>query len=44
VLPVSEQHVVVWTTVACVITSIVVPGLSATPLTAKMLGGSSGDP
>ena len=28
-----EQHVVVWTTIACVIASIVVHGLSATPLT-----------
>ena len=34
----SEQHIVVWTTIACVVTSIVVHGLSATPLTKRWLG------
>jgi NhaP-type Na+/H+ or K+/H+ antiporter len=43
-LPAAEQHVVVWTTVACVITSIVVHGLSATPLTAKLLDPTSAAP
>jgi NhaP-type Na+/H+ or K+/H+ antiporter len=38
VLNPSEQHVVVWTTIACVVTSIVVHGLSATPLTKRWLG------
>jgi len=36
-LPAAEQHIVVWTTIACVITSIVVHGLSATPLTNRLL-------
>ncbi len=36
-LPVAEQHIVVWTTIACVITSIVIHGLSATPLTNKLI-------
>lgn len=34
----TEQHIVVWTTIACVISSIVVHGLSATPLTKRLLG------
>ena len=34
----GEQHVVVWTTIACVVSSIVVHGLSATPLTNRWLG------
>ena len=38
----SEQHVVVWTTIACVMTSIVVHGLSATPLTKRWLGAAGG--
>ena len=38
VLNSSEQHVLVWTTIACVVTSIVVHGLSATPLTKRWLG------
>ena len=37
-LSAGEQHVVVWTTIACVVTSIVVHGLSATPLTNRWLG------
>jgi NhaP-type Na+/H+ or K+/H+ antiporter len=44
VLPAGEQHVVVWTTIACVITSIVVHGLSATPLTDKLLGPGATEP
>ena len=43
-LPASEQHVVVWTTIACVITSIVVHGLSATPLTDKLLSPNASEP
>jgi len=38
VLTPNEQHIVVWTTIACVITSIVVHGLSATPLSKRWLG------
>jgi sodium/hydrogen antiporter len=38
VLNSSEQHVLVWTTIACVVTSIVVHGLSATPITKRWLG------
>lgn len=34
----SEQHILVWTTIVCVVTSIVVHGLSATPLTKRWLG------
>jgi NhaP-type Na+/H+ or K+/H+ antiporter len=37
-LPSGEQHVVVWTTIACVVTSVVVHGVSATPLTKTLLG------
>ncbi len=37
-LPAAEQHVVVWTTIACVVSSIVVHGLTATPLTRRLLG------
>jgi NhaP-type Na+/H+ or K+/H+ antiporter len=37
-LPAGEQRVVVWTTIACVVTSIVVHGVSATPLTKTLLG------
>lgn len=36
-LTATEQHVVVWTTIACVLTSIIVHGLSATPMTKKLL-------
>jgi NhaP-type Na+/H+ or K+/H+ antiporter len=43
-LPAAQQHVVVWTTLACVVTSIVVHGLSATPLTSKLLGPSKPTP
>jgi len=43
-LPAAEQHVVVWTTLACVVTSIVVHGLSATPLTRRLLGPSEASP
>jgi NhaP-type Na+/H+ or K+/H+ antiporter len=32
-----EQHVVIWTTIVCVVVSIVVHGLSATPLTRAWL-------
>ncbi|HEX8742454.1 MAG TPA: cation:proton antiporter [Thermoleophilaceae bacterium] len=38
VLPPDEQHVVVWTTIACVVCSIVVHGLSAASLTRRWLG------
>jgi len=34
----SEQHIIVWTTIVCVVTSIVVHGVSATPLTKRWLG------
>ena len=37
-LEAGEQHIVVWTTIACVVTSIVVHGLSARPLTRRWLG------
>ncbi len=37
VLDSSEQHVVVWTTIVCVVTSILVHGLSARPLTRRWL-------
>lgn len=43
-LPASEQHIVVWTTIACVITSIVVHGLSVTPLTDKLLFRDATEP
>jgi len=43
-LPATAQHVVVWTTIACVITSIVVHGLSATPLTDKLLSRDATEP
>jgi NhaP-type Na+/H+ or K+/H+ antiporter len=33
----QEQHVLVWTTIACVVASIVVHGVSATPLTNRWL-------
>ena len=36
VLPAAEAEVVVWTALACVIVSIVVHGLSATPLSRRM--------
>jgi NhaP-type Na+/H+ or K+/H+ antiporter len=36
-LPAAEEHVV-WTTIVCVVTSIVVHGVSATPLTKILLG------
>jgi NhaP-type Na+/H+ or K+/H+ antiporter len=36
-LTATEQHVVVWTTLACVLTSVIVHGLSATPLTKMLL-------
>lgn len=38
VLSPGEQQVVVWTTIACVVASIVIHGLSATPLTRRWLG------
>ncbi|HYM57224.1 MAG TPA: cation:proton antiporter [Solirubrobacteraceae bacterium] len=34
----SEQHIVVWTSIVCVVTSIVAHGLSARPLTRRWLG------
>jgi NhaP-type Na+/H+ or K+/H+ antiporter len=37
VLSPGEQHVVVWTAIACVITSVVAHGLAATPLTRRLL-------
>ena len=37
VLPAHEQHIVVWTTIVCVVCSIVAHGLSATPLTDRWL-------
>ncbi|MDQ6805372.1 MAG: cation:proton antiporter [Actinomycetota bacterium] len=36
-LPPAQQRIVVWTTVACVISSIIVHGVSATPLTHELL-------
>ena len=44
VLSPAEQHVVVWTTIVCVISSIIVHGLSATPLTNKLLAPSGTKP
>lgn len=43
VLPAYEQHVVVWTTIAGVITSILVHGLGATPLTDALLSPGSNE-
>jgi NhaP-type Na+/H+ or K+/H+ antiporter len=37
VLSASEQHLLVWTTIACVVASVVVHGLSASPLTRRWL-------
>jgi NhaP-type Na+/H+ or K+/H+ antiporter len=37
VLEPHEQHVVVWTTIVCVVASVVVQGLSAEPLTRRWL-------
>ncbi|MGI8558896.1 MAG: cation:proton antiporter [Solirubrobacteraceae bacterium] len=37
VLDAREQHILVWTTIACVVTSIVVHGIAATPLTRRWL-------
>lgn len=37
VLSAGEQHVLVWTTIACVVSSIVAHGLSAAPLTRRWL-------
>jgi len=39
VLRPAEQHIVVWTTIVVVIVSIVTHGVSATPLTRKLLAG-----
>ncbi|MBA3262407.1 MAG: cation:proton antiporter [Thermoleophilaceae bacterium] len=39
VLNAVEQHIVVWTTIVCVVASIVIHGLSATPLTRRWLDG-----
>jgi NhaP-type Na+/H+ or K+/H+ antiporter len=36
-LPAGQERVVVWTTIACVIFSIIVHGVGATPLTRKLL-------
>jgi NhaP-type Na+/H+ or K+/H+ antiporter len=36
-LPADLERIVVWTTIACVITSIILHGLTATPLTHKLL-------
>lgn len=38
----AEQHTVVWTTLVVVVVSIVVHGLSATPLTRRLLGRPAG--
>jgi hypothetical protein len=38
VLSSGEQKIVVWTAIVCVITSVVARGLSATPLTRRLLG------
>ena len=43
-MPASEQHVVMGTTMAGVITLIVVHGLSATPLTQKLLSPAASEP
>ena len=37
VLSPGEQHVVVWTAIACVVTSVVAHGLGATPLTKRLI-------
>ncbi|MDQ6819982.1 MAG: cation:proton antiporter [Actinomycetota bacterium] len=42
-LPAGEQRIVVWTTIACVISSILVHGLSSTPLTKLLLYPHSGE-
>jgi NhaP-type Na+/H+ or K+/H+ antiporter len=42
--PASEQHVVMRTTMACVITLIVIHGLSATPVTRKLLSPAASEP
>jgi NhaP-type Na+/H+ or K+/H+ antiporter len=34
----AEQRVIVWTTIICVVSSIVIHGLSAEPLTRRWLG------
>jgi NhaP-type Na+/H+ or K+/H+ antiporter len=39
-LAAREESLVVWTVVACVISSIVVHGISATPMTARLLAGT----
>ncbi len=39
VLDADEQHIVVWTTIVCVVASIVIHGLSATQLTRRWLDG-----
>ena len=39
VLSAGEERVVVWTTLVCVVVSIVVHGLSAAPLTRRWLHG-----
>jgi NhaP-type Na+/H+ or K+/H+ antiporter len=39
VLTPSEQRVVVWTTIVCVVASIVVHGVTAQPLTRRWLDG-----
>ena len=36
-LSAAEQRVVVWTTIVCVVCSVVVHGVSATPLTRRWL-------
>ena len=38
VLPAHETAVVVWTTIVCVVVSVVVHGITATPLTRRLLG------
>ena len=43
VLPAGEESVVIWTTVACVILSIIVHGISAGPSLARLLARQQGE-
>ncbi|MGA2929568.1 MAG: hypothetical protein ABSG43_26975, partial [Solirubrobacteraceae bacterium] len=36
-LPAGQQRLVVWTTIACVMSSIIIHGLTSTPLTHRLL-------
>ncbi|MEO8688172.1 MAG: sodium:proton antiporter, partial [Solirubrobacteraceae bacterium] len=41
-LSAREQHIVVWTTVVCVVSSIIVHGLTAAPLTRRLTQRDTG--